>query len=159
MKTIITLSILQLLAILFLLAEIVGVDEKTVESAEKSPVEVQPHTLTAVKATRGNTGGFDESLLRRVVREELRAQLDRTPSVQVHSSGGQTSDTVSEAEYQYRLDASLQNLDYYIEQGEISDAEMAELQAGMAALNQEGRRQMLSLISKALSSGELKGHF
>lgn len=159
MKTIITLNIFQLLVILFLLVEITDIEGKIGVPAVNGPAEVQPATLTEVKETRVNTGGFDESLLRRVVREELRAQLDRAPSVQVQSSGGQIADTVSEEEYQYRLDASLQNLDYYIKQGEISDAEMAELQAGMAALNQEGRRQMLSLISKALSSGELKGHF
>ncbi len=160
MKTIITLSIVQLIVILFLLMEVMNGDGKTAATIE-SPVTVAPSsTLTDLREARKNTGGFDENQLRRIVREELRAQLDQFALKDVHSSGGeQASDIISEAEYQYRLDASLQNLEYYIQQGAISDAEMAELQAGIATLDQEGRRQMLSLISKALSSGELKGNF
>jgi hypothetical protein len=53
----------------------------------------------------------------------------------------------------------MQNLDSYIEQGEISDLDMANLQGEISRLDNDGRRQMLSLLTQALNSGELDGHF
>ena len=168
MKTVITLSVLQLLVILFLLMKVMGIDERPGQAmapAENNVATARSSNSPEVVATEGNKCSFDAGLLREIVREELRAQMDSLLPGGVDSPGGvhsdskQVSDTVSEAEYRYRLDAALQNLEYYIQQGEISDAEMAELQANIGGLDQQGRKQMLSLLAKALSSGDLKGHF
>ncbi len=159
MKTIITLSVLQLIFILFLLLKVMSTDGQTVSLIEDSANADRSAALEDMNNAGGNTDSFNEDLLRRIVREELRAQLDRMPSQGVNSTEEIIPDTISQSEYQYRLDAALQNLDYYVKQGEISDAEMAELQMSLISLDQEGRRQILSLLSKALSSGELKGNF
>jgi hypothetical protein len=96
--------------------------------------------------------------LRQIIRQELSAQLN-AHSAEIESSEEDPQGPVSEAEYQYRLEAALQDLDFYIREGEISDADMARLQGDIAGLDDEGRKQMLSLITQALNSGELKGNF
>ena len=53
----------------------------------------------------------------------------------------------------------MQNLDYHIERGKISDMDMAKLQAEIARLDDDGRRQMLSLLAQAMNSGKLEGRF
>jgi hypothetical protein len=106
-----------------------------------------------------NSRVLDEQKLRKIVREELRAQLDELAISAPRNSNETVIETVSAADYQYRLEEVSQNLDYYLEQGQISDTDMIRLQTEIAQLDAKGRKQMLSLLTQALNSGELDGHF
>jgi hypothetical protein len=66
---------------------------------------------------------------------------------------------VSPAEYRARLDHAMEQLDFHVARGEISPAEMASLQADIARLDTQSRKHLLTLLSRAINSGELDGHF
>ena len=162
MKAIIVIGAVQLVLILILLTKVVELDQRlhtdinpTNQTTPAQAIITQPMLVPATDVP----GVLDERKLRKIVREELRAQLGELAISVPQNNNDTVPETVSTAEYQFRLDTVSQNLDYYIEQGLISDAEMARLQTEIARLDAKGRRQMLSLLTQALNSGELEGHF
>lgn len=50
-----------------------------------------------------------------------------------------------------------QRIDAYSAAGSITDSQMQELQAEIAQLDEASRRQMMSRLVRALSSGDIKG--
>lgn len=161
MPALVILGLLQTTILLFLLARVVPLDSQAgsqTEAAEQGATEQLRATSSPSSQPTPGVGQLDENRLRQIIRQELSAQLN-AHSAEIESSEEDPQGPVSEAEYQYRLEAALQDLDFYIREGEISDADMARLQGDIAGLDDEGRKQMLSLITQALNSGELKGNF
>ena len=160
MRLLAGLSILQILAILYLAHKIVILDPEAndatvtrqtgpvIESTDAihSPVEsiaVQPYP--------------DEGQFRKIVREELAAQLDLLYMPDRAATPDDDTDPVLESQRRYQRDLVEQELEHYISQGAISDAEMQGLETEIAKLDKEGQREMLGRLIEAMNSGELEG--
>ena len=102
---------------------------------------------------------ISEKRLRQIVREEVSSQIREYGASLAQPSIMEEPDPVSAAEYQYRYKLAMQELDYYLKQGEISDADMANLQLEISRLDPERRTQMLFQLTEAINSGELRGRF
>lgn len=130
--------------------------------------EARDETLPSGQAPAGDSGQpssdgskpepVGEVQLRRIIREEILALFDSMPAA-VDADEPEAAPRVSPEEYRQRLELAHQELEFYIERGEISNVEMAELQAKIARLDPESRRHMLSLLARALNSGALDGQF
>jgi hypothetical protein len=154
MKLLTFLAVAQTALILILLMKFIDLDRR-VDTAPREVVAATEISNQSVASPRA----LDEGRLRQIVREEVGALLNTFTVAAPPSAAAKDPEPVSAAEYQYRLEAAMQNLDSYIEQGEISDMDMANLQGEIARLDNDGRRQMLSLLTQALNSGELEGRF
>ena len=161
-KLIILLGAAQTVLLLALLIKVIGLERSIDVEAKAERPTVSEDTI-ANDDLYGqpviSTQYLSEKRLRQIVREEVRSQLKEFGASLIHPANIEESEPVSAAEYQYRLEAAMQQLDYYIGEKEISDIDMANLQGEIAGLDDEGRRQMLSLLTQALNSGELEGRF
>jgi len=63
-----------------------------------------------------------------------------------------------EIDHQYQRELVQSQLGSYASQGSISESEMADLQMGIARLDESGRKMMLRELTRMLNSGVLKGH-
>ena len=159
-KLIILLGAAQTILLLTLLIKVIGL-ERSIE------VEAKAEQPTVAEQTKANgdvhgqpvisTQSLSEKRLRQIVREEVSSQFREFGASLTQPANNEGSEPVSAAEYRYRLEAAMQRLDYYIGEKKISDIDMANLQGEIARLDDEGRRQMLSLLTQALNSGELEG--
>jgi len=158
----VVLAVAQTALILVLLIKVINLENQSNVAStdeQKSPSS-EPLAVTEIPGRPIQPPRqLDERRLRQIVREELRAQLDGLLAPATLAAEEEGPEPVSEAEYQYRFDAAMQNLDYYLKQGEIPDADMIRLQSEIARLDEDGRRRMLSRLARAMSSGELKGQF
>ena len=120
--------------------------EQAIQSASSSPIAEHHAALT-------------ESQIRRIIRQELAAVLNDLYANSAFDGQADADDPITPAEYQRRLDLAQVQLDYFIEQGNISSADMADLQGDIARLDAESRQYLLNMLSRAISSGDLEGHF
>lgn len=161
-KLIVLLGAVQTVLLLALLIKVIGL-ERSIDVEAKAERPTVMEETTANDDVHGqpviSTQSLSEKRLRQIVREEVRSQFKEFGASLTQPANIEESEPVSAAEYQYRLDAAMQQLDYYIGEKEISDIDMANLQGEIAGLDDEGRRQMLSLLTQALNSGELEGRF
>ena len=161
MTMLIVLGLAQVLFILILLTKVVDLDNR-LDAAISTGQEATPGEGISTRPDHGQSntgpGQLDESRVRRIIREELRAQLNAFSATAPQTDENEDFESVSTTEYQYRLEAAMQDLDFYIQQREISDADMIRLQTDIARLDEQGRREMLGLLAQALSTGELKGN-
>lgn len=122
-------------------------DERTVETPS-AVVQLDSHLV--------------QSKLRVIVRDELAAahaayfpaqypQRDRAEPESEHDGGEKAR------EDQQQLEIVSGDIDYYVSQGSISEAEMAALQIQLAKLDLSGRKQMMRKLLGALNSGALAG--
>ena len=160
-KLIILLGAAQTILLLALLVKVIDLESSIAEETTKQPTVTEE--TTANDDVHGqpviSTQSLSEKRLRQIVREEVRSQFKEFGASLTQPANTEESEPVSAAEYQYRLEAAMQHLDYYIGEKEISEMDMANLQGEIARLDDEGRRQMLSLLTQALNSGELEGRF
>ncbi len=160
-KLIILLGAAQTILLIALLIKVIGLESSIAEETTEHPI------VTEETIAKGDVPGqpvistqsLSEKRLRLIVREEVRSQLKEFGASLTQPANTEKPEPVSAAEYQYRLEAAIQHLDYYIGEKEISNIDMANLQGEIARLDNEGRRQMLSLLTQALNSGELEGRF
>ncbi len=160
-KLIISLGAAQTILLLALLVKVIGLESSIAEETTE-PTNVMEETIAKGDAHGQpdiGTHPISEKRLRQIVHEEVGSQLKEFSASLTQPENFEESEPVSAAEYQYRLEAAMQNLDYYIGEKEISDIDMATLQGEIARLDKEGRRQMLSLLTQALNSRELEGRF
>lgn len=163
MKILTALSALQIVAIAFLLFKVVSIDESIGSIAtgnEAQPVEdsnVTTPTGRSVVESSQPDGALTSGEVRRIVREELRAQIGALASSATGADSTTAPDPYDEIEYQQRYELVDQELEFFIDQGTISDSEMAALQMEIAKLDAQGRKQMLRRLTQALNSGELDG--
>ena len=161
-KLIILLGAAQTILLLTLLIKVIGL-ERSIEVEAKAEQPTVTEETTANDDVAGqpviSTQSLSEKRLRQIVREEVGSQLKEFSASLTQPANVEEFEPISAAEYQYRLEATMQHLDYYIGEKEISDIDMANLQGEIARLDDEGRRQMLSPLTQALNSGELEGRF
>ena len=146
MKTLITLSLLQTVGIAALVLHALHEPTGPAAVPPANPLASTPSSAAA---------SVDEERLRTVIREEL-ARL------QVEGAGAPpavASKPRNPSVDRQRRDAIEQRIDAYSSVGSITDAEMTELQAEIAKLDESGRKQMMSKLIRALNSGDIKGRF
>lgn len=96
--------------------------------------------------------------LRQLIRDELRAYAFYAPgpaSVVGEPADGRAGDASDETAWQSVLVE--QELDFYINRGAISPAEMSALQSEIAKLGPEGRADAMRRLVGAINAGELDG--
>lgn len=158
MRILVALTVLQIAAIVFLATRIMGPGQGEPDrTADACP---EP---TAISSKTGNPSPTstevrplaDERLLRRIVREELAAQL--TLLAQPDPQPAEQPDPAVQAELQLQRELVEQEIEHYISVGRISDVEMQTLQADIGRLDAEGQREMLSRLVRAINAGEIEG--
>jgi hypothetical protein len=162
MKILMTLAVLQTICIVALAARIIGLDHQieTLLATQSAAVSAPGSNPDGVAATANQPlSGLDEARLRRIVADEVRALINAIPDTDAPGDPEPDEPAVSPAEYRARLEHAMEQLDFFVARGEISPAEMASLQADVARLDTESRKHVLSLLARAINSGELDGHF
>ncbi len=159
MKVLAALSVLQIAAIVFLASRIMALEPVVDESAPPGANEpiVKVPEVAPPEASPEPGRFLDERELRRIVREELAAQLGAIDWPQPPAEALAAVDPIDPIERQQQLEWVGQEIDRYIGRGEISDLEMEALQMEMAKLDKEGQKRMLGRIVRAMNAGELKG--
>jgi hypothetical protein len=144
-KTLITLSVLQTIGIAALVMH---------AFREERPVAPEVRPSSAAQSTIG----FDEQHLRAIIREELTRlpgqsglSADAPPPV---ATPARSRDPIAD---QHRRETIAQQIDAYRSAGAITDAQMQELQADIAQLDDASRKQMMTRLMRALNSGDIKG--
>ena len=121
-KLIILLGAAQTILLLALLVKVVGLESIAEETT--GPANVMEETI-AKDDVRGQpdigTHPISEKRLRQIVREEVRSQFREFGASLTQPANIEEPALVSAAEYEYRLEAAMQHLDYYIGENEISD--------------------------------------
>ena len=148
MKTLMTLSVLQTIGIGLL---VVHAFREGHRPAPTAPAAQSPASVSSADGA----SQADAERLRAILREEL-AQEHIRPVQEPIQPDPVHSRTPSPAELQQR-DVVAQQIEAYRGTGTITDAQMLELQADIAQLDAASRRQMLSKLTRALNTGEIKG--
>jgi len=146
-RTLITLSVLQTIGIAVLVLHALREEHHPV--ADAHPAQSPASTSASVEAPR-----IDEERLRSILREELAQEHNRP--VAASSPAPAPPRNPSAAELQQR-DLVAQQIEAYRSVGTITDAQMQELQADIAKLDAVSRKQMLSKLTRALNTGDIKG--
>ena len=144
MKTLMTLSVLQTIGIAAL---VVHAFRDPSQGAPDVRAASPPTTTVAPAAP-----SIDEQRLRAVIREEL-SRLH----VAVEAPPAVTSQPRNALADRQRREVIEQRIDAYSSAGAITDAQMTELQAEIAQLDEPSRKQMMSKLVRALNSGDIKG--
>lgn len=148
MRTLITLSVLQTIGIAVLVVHALREEPHAVSDVgpAQSPASAPP----SVEVPR-----IDEQRLRAILREEL-AQEHNRPVADSLPATPAPPHNPSAAELQQR-DLVAQQIEAYRAVGTITDSQMQELQADIAKLDAMSRKQMLSKLTRALNTGDIKG--
>jgi len=145
MKLLATLVALQCAGVAFLVYQALG-DEPAPPPAAAVPMTADVHPMP-----------LDEALLRQVVREELAAQLAVTAApgaTRVAVAPAAPRDPEKDRRQRERVE---QQIEHYRSVGNISDAQMIELQNDIALLDPISRREMLSKLTRAMNADEIDG--
>lgn len=159
MKTITILSLVQTGILLILLGKIVFFEEESTipGDAEQNISASIPFDDPPTESHAATAYYPDENRLRKIVREELAAQLGGLSEASAQKESAAVLEPEDEAKYQYQRQQVAQQLDYHTSVGRISDTDMQKLQMDIAKLDEAGRREMLGKLTQAMNSGGLKG--
>jgi len=158
MRVLVVLSVLQIAAIVFLASRIMAPEQggrDRAAGADPEPTVITTENASPSPASTEVPHFADEQLLRRIVREELAAQLNLPAQPDPHAA--EPPDPVVQAEQQYRRERLEQEIEHYISVGKISDIEMQMLEADIAKLDEEGQKEMLRRLVRAINAGEIEG--
>ena len=149
MRTLITLSVLQTIGIAVLVVHALREEPHAVSDVH--PARSPASAPASVEAPR-----IDEERLRAILREELAQEHNRPVAESLPAAPSPAPYNPSAAELQQR-DLVAQQIEAYRAVGTITDAQMQELQADIAKLDAVSRKQMLSKLTRALNTGDIKG--
>ncbi|RZV34756.1 MAG: hypothetical protein EX272_12015 [Chromatiales bacterium] len=160
MKTLIAIGIIQLAAIFWLYTRIADLDDR-LDNAPPTPQQ-PAYSHEAGRATpSGNSidvgAVINEDRLRQIIREELVVQFEHQSSSRPQASRSAAPPPVDPVKMEARREQVSEQLEYYVNVGSISDAEMQMLQIDIAKLDAEGRTEMLRELTRAINSGRLEG--
>jgi len=149
-RTLITLSVLQTIGIAVLVVHALREEPHAVSDVR--PAQSPASAPAPVEAPR-----IDEARLRAILREELAQEHNRPVAESLPAAPSPAPPhNPSAAELQQR-DLVAQQIEAYRAVGMITDAQMQELQADIAKLDAVSRKQMLSKLTRALNTGDIKG--
>ncbi len=141
MKVLVTLGVLQTLALVVLIVRSPGVEPQSLPST--APV-VPPASVMV-------TAACDEACVRRVLREELAQR-----SVPLQPAPAQVAPARDEAKDRARRDEVAQQVQNYKSTGAITQQQMFLLQAEIAQLDPASREQAMRSLSRAVNRDEIK---
>jgi hypothetical protein len=153
MKLLTALSALQTALIAFLLLKMAGDSGPTTAPAATTVVQTagNPFAPASAAASAGAASALDEARLRQIIREELAAH---------HAAEGETgriaAAPIDPTEATRRKSAVAQQINYYRSIGKISEKQMADLELEISRLDPAGRKEMLSMLSRAINAQEIK---
>lgn len=158
MKILTGMIILQFAAILLLYGKLASIEQALSHPAPAGPVS---SFTSNVSQSRQAPVGFgdpqDEDRLRRIIREELAAQLGQ----QLRPTAADGPVTIAgprdPAEIEQQRKQVFQQLEYFTSFGRISEMEMQKLQSDIAKLDAAGRSEAMKELTRALNSGRLEG--
>ena len=168
-KLLIGLAAAQAVLLLLLGFRVLAIDARTNEIASSlaatEPQSQQRITSSRVSA-RAATSGPSAAEIRLIIREEIAAleaggskQASRhSASAQPEGAANQETPSAASVDMRTLVAQAQQDLDYHIGQGKIGAADMAELQRKIVQLPPKYRKQMLSRLTRAVSTGELEGN-
>ncbi len=160
MKSLIALALLQTGILLFLLFEF-SFDDGDSPIDARTALAMAGHALTPTSSRHYFDDGAaysDEERLRRIIREELAAIAEAPPTKPEAANETLPTEPESYAQGWAQWDSVAQQIDYHTSVGRISTMEMQKLQGEIAKLDKTQQREMLSRLTRALSSGQLEGH-
>jgi hypothetical protein len=162
MKILTALVLAQCALIVLLLVRVVGIESSIEETLDGAPSgNAVASDLQTILAPRKSvpTVAFDEERLRLIIREELNALDEAEPGPLSAATPDVAADTDprQDIEYDYRLEEVRRALDYYAQSGQISDTEMARLEADIGRLRSSDREAMLRRLVRELNSGAIEG--
>ncbi len=172
MKTSIVLNTLQLVVIVILCITVMAMrgQLQTLQKLAQDQTTAYPAAGLAQQQT--DAAGFKNPVPRvdssaaltlEQIQKVLRAELTRFKASLPAVSDGRDSSPPVQSNQADLLDQQLQfelvnqELDFYIQQGMISEQDMSNLQYEIAKLNPEGKKQAMSRLVRAINSGELDG--
>lgn len=159
MRTLKILAFAQTGLLVLLLSGIVRLDEREIGAvpAKQDTLASGPFAKSVASSNAAIAHYPDEDRLRKIIREELSAQLDLLQVSNQHIDKNVAPDSINEPERDNRREQVFQKLEYYSSVGSISDMEMQQLQTDIAKLDAVSRKEVLSQLSRALNSGQLEG--
>ena len=160
MKTLIAIGIIQLAAVFWLYTKIADLDDRLDHAPpvpQQSAFNNEAGRATTSEDPTHVSAVIDEDRLRQIIREELVVQFEHQSSSQPQASRSAALPPSDPVEMEARRELISQQLEYYVNVGSISDAEMQMLQIDIAKLDAEGRTEMLRELTRALNSGRLEG--
>jgi hypothetical protein len=144
MKTLITLGVLQT----------IGIGVLVVHAFREQPSaapDVRPAAAIASPVSPA-APSVDDERLRAIIREEL--ELAHVESAARPPVTPRPRTPAADFERRAVIE---QQIEAYRATGTITDAQMQELQADIAKLDDASRKQMMSKLLRALNSGDIKG--
>lgn len=159
-KALAVIALIQLAAIMVLLNKMAALENGMAAAMNTKQIELQQEYASPaeppINSEHANVLPVEERL-RRIIREELSIQLADLPRRDQPRDAAVATNSTSEAEMESQRELVSQQLEYYSSVGSISDLEMQRLQMEIAKLDEAGRKEMLGVLVRALSSGRLEG--
>ena len=160
MKILTILVLLQTCVLLLVFGKIVGIeDEMTPTTLGAQNALVADDSVDAQPESNSNNTNLysNEERLRQIIREELDATLESRSEPDKQTDPVIASGPRDQTETERQREQVAQQLEYYANVGRISDAQMQKLQMDIAKLDDAGRTEMLSRLSRAFNSETLEG--
>jgi hypothetical protein len=151
MKILITLGVLQTIGIVVLLLLALSTDDNV---QREQQTQIPGSAISPWDMRDQHSSAAYEERLRKVVREELTSLLAQRT---LPTKPAAAERARNESEDRRRQELIAQQIETYRAVGSITDQQMQELQAGIAELDEASRKQMMSILIRALNSGELEG--
>lgn len=154
MRALTVLAVIQTTAILFLLIKVVG-DDAAPGAASALPADPRPATSSPFATP--SYPSIDEATLRRVIREELAHHVRTVPQA------GNADEAVRMLQRDPAADRAQRELvDSRIAQligaGSVAPDELNDLFGEIARLRPEDRKDALRRLTRAMNTGQIKGH-
>lgn len=154
LSALLTLAVLQT-AVLGYIALRVSAPTPPSEAPAPAIAAPDPAVLPAAPPRTVNGAAVTAEQVRAIVREEVRALVATAPAAA--SAAGPQSDSLTPEERRQRAVGVVQQIEYYRSVGNISPAQMHELQSRIATLDPRDRQPMLNRLVAAMNAGEIAG--
>ena len=151
MKVLVTLSVLQTLALFVLIVRPDGIEPQS-QSHSSSVAVTSPASSASGDDQRALPASCDEACLRRILREELAQQ----PGDARISASPQIAPRRDEAKDRARREAVTQQIENYRSIGSMTQQQMRQLEAEIAQLDPASGAQAMRSLVRAINRDEIK---
>jgi len=161
MKTSTVLILVQTGVLLLLFGRIIAIEKRVPVAEAKAQDTLFSEAIDVLPPSAYASNGVfyaDEIQLRKIIREELAAQLESSSDSNKQTEMVAASVSANRVYEPHQRERVAQQVDYYASVGSISDTEMHELQWEIAKLDETGRKEMLGKLVRALNLGEIEGN-
>ena len=150
MKILVTLSLLQTIALIVVIARLGGHSPQATLEPPKAP-----HPTISRRLIHASSISMDEQRLRSLIREELASEL-RVSSRRNDAHAAMQAPARDEAADQRRREFVGQQIEMYRSVGSMTEQQAQDLQAEILQLDPASRRQALSILVSAINAGQIR---